>query len=113
MKYIVSLATIILSASLWSACSEAHAEKTVSFKVYGNCGMCEKTIEGSLDQEGIYSASWDKDTKMVEIAFDSSRYRMEDLHHLIAGSGYDTDLEKAPDAAYESLHECCQYERPL
>ena len=40
--------------------------KTETFKVYGNCGMCEKTIEGSLKNvKGIDKADWNKETKMM------------------------------------------------
>lgn len=95
------------------ACSEAKAEKQATFKVYGNCGMCETTIETALEQKGIYLADWDKETKMIQVSFDSTQYKLEDIHHLIANAGYDTDIERAPDDAYDSLHECCQYERPL
>lgn len=75
--------------------------------------MCEKTIEGALSLEGIYSADWDKETKLLEVRFDSTRYQIDDIHVLVANAGYDTEMETAPIEAYESLHECCQYERPL
>jgi copper chaperone CopZ len=112
---IYKLLSICLLGSLLTlqACSEARAEKQVTFKVYGNCGMCETTIETALEQKGIYLADWDKESKMINVSFDSTKYQLEDIHHLIANAGYDTELERAPDEAYDSLHECCQYERPM
>lgn len=106
----IGIAVAVLALS---ACSEAKAEKQATFKVYGNCGMCETTIEGALEQKGIYLADWDKESKMLNVSFDSTKYNLEDIHMIVADAGYDTEIKRAPDAAYDSLHECCQYERPL
>lgn len=81
--------------------------------VYGNCGMCEKTIEGALDQKGIYKADWNKETKIISVHYDSTMFSLEQIHSVIADAGYDTELKRAPDEAYDALHECCQYKRPL
>lgn len=105
----IIIPTIVLI--LLAACSGEKHSKQVSFKVYGNCGMCEETIEGSLETKGIYEADWDKDSKMISIRFDSLAHSVADLHLFIATSGYDTELERAPDEIYEELHGCCQYER--
>jgi mercuric ion binding protein len=105
----ILLTTLILVS--FAACSGEKNSKQVSFKVYGNCGMCKETIEGSLEVKGIYEADWDKDSKMISIRFDSLAHAEADLHHFIASSGYDTDLERAPNEVYEDLHGCCQYER--
>jgi outer membrane protein OmpA-like peptidoglycan-associated protein len=46
----------------------------VEFKVYGNCGMCEKTIEGSLNgQDGIGNADWDRETKMITVNYNPEK----------------------------------------
>ncbi|MFN3939908.1 MAG: heavy-metal-associated domain-containing protein [Chitinophagales bacterium] len=104
---------LCIAGSIATGCNKTHAEKVSTFTVYGNCGMCEKTIEGSLKQKGIYSADWDKETKIIQVRFDSTLYTIESIHQLIAASGYDTELTKAPDEAYNALHACCQYNRPL
>jgi copper chaperone CopZ len=88
-----------------------HAKK-LTFKVWGNCGMCKKTIEGSLkDKPGLLSADWNVKTKQMEVLIDSTKTNSEDVHQLIASSGYDTDLFKGNDAAYDNLHACCKYDR--
>jgi mercuric ion binding protein len=110
MKIIITYISCIL---LLVACGGEKNAATVSFKVYGNCGMCEKTIEGSLEHEGIYLADWDKETKMIQIRYDSVKIQLAQLHQIIADSGYDTELARATDEAYSDLHECCQYERPM
>lgn len=102
-----------ISIFTFTACTQAKAEKSTTFKVYGNCGMCKETIEGALEKDGIYFADWNKETKIIEIQYDSTKYTLVQLHSMIANAGYDTETEKAPDEAYNGLHECCQYERPM
>jgi len=115
---VLSLAslTIIGIVAISSCGNSSHKNmklKTAEFKVYGNCGMCEKTIEGSLnDVEGIDEADWDKETKLISITFDSLRLNEEELKSKIATVGYDTDSKRASDKVYYSLPGCCQYDRP-
>jgi copper chaperone CopZ len=87
--------------------------KTETLKVYGNCGMCEKTIEGSLKNiKGIEKADWNKETKMMEVTFDSEVISLKEIKQKIADVGYDTDEVRATDDTYNGLPGCCQYERP-
>ena len=87
--------------------------KTETFKVYGNCGMCEKTIEGSLKNvKGIDKADWNKETKMMEVTFDPEVTTLTEIKQKIADVGYDTDEVRATEKVYKSLPGCCQYERP-
>lgn len=86
---------------------------TESFKVYGNCGMCKKTIEGSLkDHEGIYTVNWDKETKIIELSYNKDAVSLEEIKKKIAEVGYDTEEYRASNEAYNNLPACCQYERP-
>lgn len=86
--------------------------KETSFKVYGNCEMCKKTIEGSLKGvDGVSSANWDVEKKIIAISYDPAKIKETDLHKKVAGVGYDTELEKGSDEAYNNLPGCCQYER--
>lgn len=95
-----------------SGCSSKADGKETSFKVYGNCEMCEKTIEGSLkEKEGVSSADWNTETKVMTVNYDPAKVDEKELHKQIAASGYDTDLEKGNDQAYNGLHECCKYDR--
>ncbi|WP_320168099.1 cation transporter [Mangrovibacterium marinum] len=105
---VLSLITVFLlgTASVFAA------SKTEKFKVYGNCGMCEKTIEkAALSVEGVSAADWNKETKQMEVTFDDSKTDVHKVHAAIAKAGYDTDMHKASDEAYNKLHSCCQYER--
>ncbi|HKJ79237.1 MAG TPA: cation transporter [Prolixibacteraceae bacterium] len=86
--------------------------KTEKFKVFGNCGMCEKTIEKAAKSvDGVSTADWDKESKMIQVSFDDSKTDVHKVHMAIAKAGYDTKMHKATDEAYNKLHGCCQYER--
>lgn len=86
-------------------------KQTETFKVWGNCRMCEKTIEKSLKIKGVSNSNWDRDTKMITVIFDSTIITLQSIHKTIASVGHDTELEMADDESYNNLNGCCQYER--
>ena len=111
---LVIIAIISLGAgiSAFIGKSPSKNEKKISFKVYGNCEMCKRTIESSLKGvKGIRSAEWDVEAKMMNTSFDHTLIPVKEIHQRIASVGYDTELVKAEDSAYSKLPECCQYER--
>ena len=80
------------------------------FKVGGNCEMCKDRIEkAALSLNGVGTAEWNTESKMIHISFDSGKTKLTDIHKAIAKVGHDTELEKAPDTVYEELPECCLY----
>ena len=88
------------------------AAQTAQFQVWGNCGMCKKTIEKAAKSvDGVASADWNVDTHQFNVSFDPAKTSTEKVHQAIAAAGYDTDLVKGNDEAYSKLHGCCQYER--
>lgn len=90
----------------------AGAKQSAEFKVWGNCGMCKKTIEKAAKGiAGVESASWNVDTHQFSVVFDPAKTNARQVHQAIADAGYDTDLLKGNDTAYNNLHACCQYER--
>ena len=97
---------------LFSLISTAQ-EKTDTIKVYGNCGMCKATIEKSLKKkDGVLSKSWNKETKILTVTYDSEKITVQKIGELVAASGYVNQYATATDEAYNNLHSCCQYERP-
>ena len=87
--------------------------KTEKFKVYGNCGMCETRIEKAANSvEGVTSAEWDKETKMIEVKLEESKTDVHKVHMAIAKVGHDTEMHKAKDEVYNKLPGCCKYDRP-
>lgn len=93
-----------------------HQPKIVHevFSVYGNCGMCKKTIEGSLTGvDGIKQGIWDMETDQMTVSFDPEVITLVAIKQLIAAVGYDSDTHRAKDEVYNSLPGCCQYDRPV
>lgn len=84
---------------------------TAKFKVYGNCGMCEKRIEKAAKIEGVSFADWDEDSKILTIHFDETKVKPGKVHQAVAAVGHDTDKVRAEDKVYAKLHGCCQYVR--
>ena len=111
MKKVILFVAVIFSMITISFTANAEVKK-VNFKVSGNCGMCEKTIETAAKEiEGVVSADWDKKTKEIVLSFDTDKTTLDAVHKAIAKSGYDTDKVKADDAVYSELHTCCKYRK--
>ena len=92
--------------------AQAPEKKTETFKVYGNCEMCQETIESALKKkDGIFKKEWSPKTKMLTVSYDPSKITLTQIKQKIADAGYDTDEIHAKDQAYYNLHKCCQYER--
>lgn len=109
------LIIIPLSISLLSVMSGKPAiknAKTETVKVYGNCGMCEKTIESAANVKKKVEADWDKETKMLTVTYDQKATNLDEVLKRIADSGYDSDKFNSTDEKYQQLPGCCQYERP-
>lgn len=82
-------------------------------KVYGNCGMCERRIEkAARSVEGVYTAAWNKETKLLELTFNHEVFNERRLHEAVTLVGHDTEKLKARNQDYESLPKCCLYSRP-
>ena len=116
--------TFILALILCSCGQQATAEQTKtttvtnadgktesSFKVWGNCEQCKETIESALKIDGISKSDWNVDSKIIKVEYDSSKIKLPAIHKKIAEAGYDNVGFKSEDEAYNSLPNCCQYER--
>jgi len=102
--------TMILAFGLSSFAQNLKTEKV---KVYGNCGSCEKRIDKAAKSiDGVTKASWDKDTKMLEVTYDPTKTSVEKIQTAVAKVGHDTDAVKADDKTYSALPGCCKYDRP-
>lgn len=115
MKYTIHFLSLLLFvlAGTNAMAQKGSSAKTETFKVYGNCNMCKKTIEGALlKKDGVQSKSWDKTTKMLTVTYNSSQISLAQIKQKIADVGYDTDDVKAKDEVYEKLSPCCHYTRP-
>lgn len=86
------------------------ASKHGMFGVKGSCDMCKERIEkAALSVNGVQSAHWDKEKKMIHLQFDSDKTSESAISKAIAKAGHDTDKDKADDAVYNQLPGCCKY----
>jgi copper chaperone CopZ len=111
-----NIKSILLGLFTIVAFTTANAQiknaKTESVKVYGNCGMCKKTIENAANEKGVSQVVWDVKTSMLAMTYNSAKTNSEAILKKIASAGYDSDAFRADDAKYNNLHSCCQYVRP-
>ena len=104
------MATLVLLS--FTACkAQIKNQKTEMVKIFGNCGMCKKTIEKAGNVKKIAQIDWNKDTKMATISYDEAKTNPTEILKRIATSGYDNEEFYAPNEVYANLPECCQYER--
>lgn len=102
---------MIFSLFVFTLSSIGQKDKVVSetFKVYGNCDMCKERIENAVDVIGVKRASWNTETEMLAITFNSTKITGQEIHQLCADIGHATAKLKANEEAYEGLHHCCKY----
>ena len=110
MKTLKIFSTILLCCTL-ATVSFAQKEKTDTFQVSGNCGMCEAKIEKAAKAAGATYAEWNVDTKIITVKYNSSSSNLAKIQKNIAKVGYDNAGAKATKESYNKLHACCQYER--
>lgn len=81
-------------------------------KVAGNCGMCEARIHKAAQAiKGVGEASWNKDTKLLQVSFDPKETSLMAIEKAIAAKGHDTQNHQAKSDEYSDLPACCHYER--
>lgn len=107
----LNIVVAIILLTLTSCNAQIKNAQTETVKVFGNCGMCESTIEKAGNKKKIAKVDWNKDTKTATITYDSKQTNTDEILKRIALSGYDSEKFLAPDDVYAKLPECCQYER--
>lgn len=105
--------TVLLVMSAWVQPLRAQQTMpgiaTMICTVRGVCEQCKERIEGALVRRGIASASWNIDTKLLTVVYDSARIKPIQIHTWVAAVGHDTELKKSKDAVYRALPACCHY----
>ena len=111
MKKITSM--LLIALFTFTACqAQIKNSKTETVKVWGNCGMCKETIEKAANKKGTAKAVWNDETKQATITYNTKTTTLNEVLKRIALAGYDNAVFAAPDAAYNNLAGCCQYDRP-
>jgi len=111
MKSLKYLMIVLLLLSITLCNAQSKNQKTDTVKIYGNCGMCESTIEKAGNMKNQSNVDWNKETKMATISYDSLKTSKKEILKRIAFAGYDSDTFLSPDDTYSNLPSCCQYER--
>ena len=109
LKSIVLVLLVLLSTVSINA--QIKNKKTETIKIFGNCEMCKANIEKAGNVKKTAEVIWDQDTRMATLTYDSNKTNTDEILKRIALEGYDSDKFLAPDSKYNSLHECCQYDR--
>ncbi|MCF8268067.1 MAG: hypothetical protein K9I69_08265 [Ignavibacteriales bacterium] len=107
MKTLV-FSCIILFIFVGSALAQDSKVIDTEIKVHGNCGMCKDRIEQAVDIKEVKYAKWDKNSKMLRVAFEAT-VSADSLQKRIAAVGHDTDKYKADNEVYSALPKCCLY----
>lgn len=112
----IKVLTAVLFVCLVFLCKISNAQteerKTETFKVYGNCEMCQERIEDALKKkDGIFKKEWSTKTKMLTVIYDPAKITLTQIKQKIADVGHDTEEIQAKDETYYNLHKCCQYKR--
>ncbi|RTY89851.1 DUF3347 domain-containing protein [Flavobacterium sp. GT3R68] len=107
-KKIMIVTFVLLSITINAQIKNA---KTETVKVFGNCGMCETTIEKAGSINKIAKVDWNQDTGMATLTYDTKKTNQDEILKRIALAGYDSEKFLAPDDVYNNLHGCCQYDR--
>ncbi|MCZ6593888.1 MAG: DUF3347 domain-containing protein [Bacteroidetes bacterium] len=105
------LMAMFISMSFTVCNAQIKNSKTETVKIYGNCEICESTIEKAGSLKKVAQVDWNKDTKMASITYDSSKTTKDEVLKRIALAGYDSESFYAPNDTYANLADCCQYER--
>lgn len=87
--------------------------KTETFKVYGNCAMCKKTIESTVKQNKDALGIWNSKSQMLTVTYDSTKTNADEILKRIANVGYDNDKYLSSNEVYNNLDACCQYNRKI
>jgi copper chaperone CopZ len=112
MKNSVIVILVLFFSVAVVAQEKKSKNKKITFKVAGNCEMCEKRIEkAAFSVKGVKSADWHIDDKDIHLIIDENKCSVEDVAKAIAKAGHDSEIVKAKDEDYEKLHGCCLYIR--
>ena len=104
---ILSIVLAFVFTSLLTA--QQDTVKQAEFKVFGNCNTCKGRIEKALKIKEVKSAIWNKNTKMLAVAYLSPAITVDSLQQRLAAVGHDTDKFTAADSVYNELPSCCLY----
>jgi len=109
MKKALFLILILIASNQVLAQKSDNKPVTTSFWVAGVCGMCEKTIEATLDTKGVLQADFSLTNNMLTVTYKPKKITESQLHQLLNEAGYDTEKSTCTEEQYARVHGCCKY----
>ena len=109
LRFMLIAVFAIVTTPLFAQQSAPANSDTI--KVNGECGMCKNRIQKALKLDGITSANWNTETKLLTVTYNSAVITNEAIQKKVAAVGHDTEKYQAEDAVYNKLPGCCKYER--
>lgn len=109
LRFMLIAVFAIVTTPLFAQQSAPANSDTI--KVNGECGMCKNRIQKALKLEGIASANWNTEAKLLTVTYNSAIITNETIQKKVAAVGHDTGKYRAEDTVYNKLPECCKYER--
>lgn len=106
----IFLTALAVIATLTSQAQVKNA-KTETYTVNGSCSMCKQRIETAAFKRKEAKASWDKETHVLTLKYNSVKTTPNIVLQRVADAGYDNDKFIAKNDTYANLPGCCQYER--
>lgn len=90
---------------------QSNAIITEEILVRGNCTMCKDNIENAVQLEPTASGTWNIETKVLKLRFDSTQTNLDKIMRRVTSAGYDNQMYTADDEDYKALADCCLYDR--
>jgi len=110
IKYITMLMLFFMSIASKSQINKtATGDTSITFKVYGACVQCKDRIEAAIKGKGVKFASWNIDSKVLNLTYNPSQISIDKIQNRIIGVGHDLENKKAKDNVYAELPSCCHY----
>lgn len=100
---------LIVAITLLTFSAQAQNKTADTLWVDGICGMCKDRIENALDVKGVWVAEWNIDTRQLYVVYKDSKISKEEISTILNAAGHDTEISKATDAQYHTVHKCCLY----
>jgi len=111
MKTLQTLLVILLLTITANSFAQTKGIKKDTIKVWGNCEKCKTRIETAAKINGVSSAEWNIDSKLLKFKVDTTITTVNAVLKSVAHAGHDNEVFFADDYAYSKLPESCQYER--
>ena len=108
-KYILLICLTLLSMPIFAQDAKNEKYTTSEFKVHGACEMCKDRIEGAVKSKGVRLGTWNVETKLFTLQYDSSIISLLKIQNKILAVGHDVENKKAKDKVYANLPDCCHY----